>query len=148
MMLTSEMRGINALDLQPVGQWRVDDASLKCRPRTTSRAAKSLLKKYFEQSLEQLRVRLARVEEDKVTLVDEAKSKTKSPRSIADSDASGDSNATSNIIAGLYFMATFEPLGSDAAEDDGNGTSVATCESLSLGTDAGYESVGSNAQDV
>ena len=147
-MLTFEMRGINALDLQPVGQWRVDDASLKCRPRTTSRAAKSLLKKYFEQSLEQLRVRLARVEENKVTLEDEANSKTKSPRSIADSDASGDSNATSNIIAGLYFMATFEPPGSDTAEDDGGGTSVATCESFALCTDAGYESVGSSAEGI
>ena len=147
-MLTSEMRGINALDLKPVGPWRVDDALPKCRPRTTSRAAKSLLKKDFEQSLEQLRVRLARVEEDKVTLVNEAKSKTKSPRSIADSDASGDSNATSNIIAGLYFRATFEPPGSDAAEDDGDGTSVATCESLALCTDAGYESVGSSAEGI
>ena len=103
-------------------------------------------------------MRLARVEEDKVAhaemdtqevqLVDEAKSKTGSPRSIVDSDASGDSNASSNVIAALYFLVTSLPLGSDTVSDDENGTNVPTCDSLSLGTDAGCESVGSSAEVV
>ena len=65
-MLSSEMKGINALNLEQFLPWCVDDASPKCRPRTKTRAAKSLLRKDFEQYLEQRRVRLARVEEDKV----------------------------------------------------------------------------------
>ena len=114
-----------------------------------------MLRKEFKQYLERRRLRLARVDEDKVVnagvdtqevqRVDEGRSKAGSPRSDLSDGASGTS---SDVVAGLYFWATSLPPESGGVSDDEIIASAATCHSLRLGSEAGYESVGSSTEVV
>ena len=128
---------VNALHLEP--------ALLRC----VADAPKS------KQYLERRRLRLARVDEDKVVnagvdtqevqRVDEGRSKAGSPRSDL---SDGASDTTSDRVAGLYFWAASLPPESEDVSDDESRTSAATCHSFRLGSDAGYESVGSSTEVV
>ena len=136
--LVAEMKGINALNLEP--------ALLKTR---IGASPKSPVRKDFEQYLERRRLRLARVDEDKVVnagvdtqevqRVDEGRPKAGSPRSDL---SGGASDTSSDIVAALYFL--FPPE-SESVSDDESVASAATCRSPRVEIEAGCESVGSSS---
>ena len=136
----SEMKGINALNLEPA----LYKNSIGLSP-------KSQVRKDFEQYLErQRRRRLGCMDEPLAgdthegQPVHEERPKARSPRS----DLSGSASAASDVAAGLYFLlaASLGPE-SEGESADARPTSAVTCPSLDLESAAENESVGSSAED-
>ena len=138
--LRQEMKGINALNLEP--------ALLKTR---IGASPKSPVRKNFEQYLERRRRRrLACMDQplagdtQEGQPVDEERPKARSPRS----DLSDSASAESDVVAGLYFLlaASLRPEG-EGESAYARPTSAVTCPSLDLESGAEDESVGSSAEE-
>ena len=147
--LRQEMKGINALNLEPaLVKTRIDWLAESGYQRASP---KSPVRKDFEQYLERRRRRrLACMDQplagdtQEGQPVDEERPKARSPRS----DLSDSASAESDVAAGLYFLlaASLRPE-SEGESAYARPTSAVTCPSLDLESDAEDESVGPSAEE-
>ena len=147
--LPQEMKGINALNLEPAFvktriDWLAEFGYQRASP-------KSPVRKDFEQYLQRRRRRRLACMVQPLAgdtregqPVDEETPKARSPRS----DLSGSASAASDVAAGLYFLLATS-LGPESEDEsaDARSTSAVTCPSLDLESAAENESVGSSAED-